>query len=256
MPRYTSLLLGWLPSVLVVTLIALAVFRGAAFAQSYFVNETADGSANAVGYYASLALDAQGNPHVSYQDNTTSDLKYARKRGGIWTIETADGSANQRGLFTSLALDAQGNPHVSYLDDTTGDLKYAREVGRRLDERDGGRVGEHRGHYTSLALDAQGNPHVSYQDCSTCDLKYARKSGGVWTIETADASANSRGLLHLARPGRPGEPPRELLGRRRRSTSSTPGSRAGSGRSRRRTGRRTSWVLTPRSPWTRRGTRT
>jgi hypothetical protein len=87
--------------------------------------ETVDGSANDVGYYTSIALDAQGNPRMSYQDQTTDDLKYARKLGGVWTTETADASANEVGLFTSLALDPLGNPHISYHDITTGDLKYA-----------------------------------------------------------------------------------------------------------------------------------
>ena len=53
-------------------------------------------------------VDALGNPHVSYQDITTNDLKYARKSGGVWTLETADGSANIVGSYTSLALDASG----------------------------------------------------------------------------------------------------------------------------------------------------
>ena len=74
---------------------------------------------------ASLPGDAQGNPHVSYYDNTTFDLKYARRSGTAWTTEFADASANDVGFYTSLALDAQGNPHVSYRDVTTGDLKYA-----------------------------------------------------------------------------------------------------------------------------------
>ena len=35
---------------------------------------------------------------------------------------------------------------------------------------------------------------MSYYDGTTNDLKYARKSGGVWTLETADGSANNVGL--------------------------------------------------------------
>ena len=72
-----------------------------ALAQGWIV-EAADGSANQVGSFASLALDASGNPQVSYQDVTTNDLKYARKSGGVWTIETADASLNSVGYFTSL----------------------------------------------------------------------------------------------------------------------------------------------------------
>jgi hypothetical protein len=160
-----------------------------------WTTETADGSANFVGYDSSIALDAQGNPHVSHYDGTTGDLKYARKSGGVWTNETADGSANLVGLYTSNALDAQGNLHVSYHDFTTGDLKYARKSGGvwTIETADGSANSV--GTYTSIALDAQGNPHVSYIDATTGDLKYARKSAGVWTVETADGSANAVGYF-------------------------------------------------------------
>ncbi len=50
-------------SLIVLTIIASTVCGSTqAHTQSYFVNEVVDSS----GIYSSLAVDAQGNPHVSY----------------------------------------------------------------------------------------------------------------------------------------------------------------------------------------------
>jgi subtilisin-like proprotein convertase family protein len=176
-------------------MIASLGFSGStdAIAQSYFLNETADGSADNVGFLCSLALDASGDPHVAYLDATTLDLKYAVKFRGIWTFEIADGATSSVGSFASLALDMNGNPHLSYLDATNFDLKYARKSSGSWTTETADGSPNILGQYTALALDAQGNPHVSYYDETNSDLKYARRSGGVWIVETAEASASDVG---------------------------------------------------------------
>ena len=72
--------------------------------------ETVDASED-VGRYASLMLDSNDRPHISYHDNISNSLKYANRNDGSWQIQTIDSSA---GGDTSLELDPNGYAHISY----------------------------------------------------------------------------------------------------------------------------------------------
>ena len=148
--------------------------------------ETVDDGGN-VGQFASLAVDPQGDPFLSYWDDSygVSNLRMASRVGGVWTSELVD-SAGSVGQYTSIALDAQGDPRISYYDVTHGDLKYAFRSGAQWFFETVDVVGDV-GRFTSLAIDAQGNAHISYYDATNGDLKYAsRGAGGGWTTEIAD----------------------------------------------------------------------
>src|SRR6185369_9473852 len=98
-------------------------------AASGFTIETAQGGTSFLGQYTSIALDSQGNPHISYYDETHGTLRFASRGVSGWTSELADSNVHRLGLFTSLTIDAQDVPHISYYDDTAGDLWYAKKVG-------------------------------------------------------------------------------------------------------------------------------
>src|SRR5258708_15485869 len=93
-----------------------------------FTVEVADGRNLDTGCYSGIAIDALGNPHLVYVDNTTvSPLRHAFKQEGIWRTEVID--PEPRMNCNQLAIDSQGGIHFAYDNQTLHTMKYAVKLG-------------------------------------------------------------------------------------------------------------------------------
>ncbi len=175
-------------------LILIGVFSSPLWAEWSIetVDEGVD-SEGSVGWHASLALDSNNYPHISYLEYEEKFyehevLKYARWTGTSWSIERVSSIALARAYwYTSIALDSNNYPHISYCR-ITGDLNYVKWTGSKwsMETVDSeGSVGWH----ASLALDSNDYPHISYRDATKGDLKYAKWTGSAWSIETLDVGS-------------------------------------------------------------------
>jgi hypothetical protein len=145
------------------------------------------------GKWNSLVLDAQGNPHVSYDSFLKGELKYAYWDGKDWNRTVVDSPAistdgnNSHGLGSSLILNRDGKAQISY--ETDNSLKYAweKDGSWKLDTIENVTLtGSWIGFRTRQALDPQGNPHIVYEDGGA--VKHAFWVGGKWTTQLVSAA--------------------------------------------------------------------
>ena len=170
-----------------------------------------------VGTYSSLALDAAGNPVVSYRrrrGDARLKILHCNDPGcapGGDSITEPTGIPGA-GRFTSLALDDLGNPVVSTVNQFSNSLQllHCNDPNCAGGDDFSVSLGPAASQDTSLVLDAVGNPVISYQDPTNLDLKILHCDdplcAGSETATTPDDSAADVGKyssLELDSSGNP-----------------------------------------------------
>ncbi|MBA2278953.1 hypothetical protein H0V99_00740 [Candidatus Saccharibacteria bacterium] len=176
-----------------------------------------------LGLYTSIAINAEGNPYVSYQDNSQGDLRFAYYLGGAttgtgcavntWSCQSID-TANSVGRYTSIAFDSSGNPWISYVD---GSPNFKTRIARYHGGTSGTGcaitawtcttiAGGNIGVYTSINFDPVGNAWVSFYTNSV--LRTAQYLAGAttgtgcdvttWTCTTVDSGTDNGEYSSLA----------------------------------------------------------
>ena len=117
----------------------------------------------------SLAIDAQGNVHVVWEDYRSGDWEIYYKKldnnGNTLINDTRLTFAIGDSVYPSLGIDSQGNVHVTWIDRRSG---YRYVYYKKLDNNGNTLVNERVVNFyisvlnfpPSLAIDAQGNVHV------------------------------------------------------------------------------------------------
>jgi hypothetical protein len=152
--------------------------------------ETIDYDAD-VGRFTSIALDGDGNPHISFIDCSNRLIKYTRWTGSSWDTKTIGPvnrqteNINDYGSGTSLALDSNDFAHIVYVEGIYHSLRYARWDGNDWIIENVSYVCQVLLH-VSIALDSDDNPHITYFSRFENTIHYARWTGIKWDIVYVD----------------------------------------------------------------------
>lgn len=152
---------------------------------------------------ASLALDSNGDPHVTFETTEYVEDEY----GAMWVKSLSYATATHDGGQiswqttklkssntvsyggSSLALDAEDHPHIAFVSDT-GDLMYMTHDGNGWEEAlvvgsAGGQA------VPRIAIGSDGNPRIVYRSTSSDGLRpyFASFDGSSWDVALIDAAA-------------------------------------------------------------------
>ena len=148
----------------------------------------------------SLSLDASGNPHIAWYDDTSGniDIYYLKWNSTAWVDVDGNGQesiniSNTSGWsrFQSLYLDGTGNPHIAWEENIYGsyDIYYLKWDGVFWVDADGSGKESinisntiEQSRYPSLCLDETGNPHIAWYDYSpgNSEIYYLKWKGVSW----------------------------------------------------------------------------
>ncbi len=155
---------------------------------SVWQREAPDSTGTDKGWYCSLAIDSENNPHIAYYDADFQDLRYAHYQNGIWTVEIVD-SIGHAGEYCSLALDSQDRPHISYQQVYLNQylsLKYATltDTGwaKIIVDTPKDTTYYESGENSSIAIDGNDYPCISYTQYYPTKIKFAFEDENGWHI--------------------------------------------------------------------------
>jgi len=149
-----------------------------------------------------LAVDHDGNIHVSYRAKNGGQLRYGflPAGGSHWFNMTLDQMLGD--FLTRIAVDPRGNPYICY---TPGIIKLASFDGHRWNTQQIDPGSGLVSYYCSVAIGQDGVPQLSWYVEAGFILRYAILQDGMWvarTIDTKDAPGKFNSMA-LDKAGRP-----------------------------------------------------
>ena len=163
--------------------------------------ETAD-PMSGVGSYAALDIDKQGKQHISYFDETNTELRYATNAYGQWMNLVID--SGSLGPFSAIGAHSDGSVSIVYYDKGNGNIMLATDSSGVWTYEVVESIGTGLLNiYCGIAIDAGNKAHVVYAQAG--GMRYATNATSSWVTEYTGAppsfptiTLDSDGKAHVA----------------------------------------------------------
>ncbi|MEE8409379.1 MAG: hypothetical protein V3T05_07225, partial [Myxococcota bacterium] len=134
------------------------------------------------GWWPSLAIDHNDQPHLSFCDAYDADLKYATRVGKQWRVESVI-SEGKVGKYTALDVDSKGRVGIAFYDQDKKYLRYAYQIDDGAWKHERVAWGLEVGMGGELRFDTDDVPHMFYYLPSGKLIHAKKPAGSEWQKE-------------------------------------------------------------------------